>query len=108
MMMTWFASVIAPTLRAPVRTARALQVSPRRVPPRRRHHAATGMRAGAAHVKAASRPAVLRVAGERTIEQHLVERQVTLEDVAVGEAHFVLDDVGRARLDVTDQRFEIR
>ena len=53
------------------------------------------MRAGATHIEAFRRAAVLRVTRERTVEQHLVERQVALEDVAFGEAGFILDDVGR-------------
>src|SRR6185436_3443561 len=103
MMMTLFASVIVPALGNQVRAFQIEQDLARRVRARRRHHAATGMRARAAHVEAPGRAAVLREAGERAVEQHLVERKVALEDVALGEAHFLLDDIRRAHLDVADQ-----
>src|SRR3954466_12832455 len=108
MMTTWFASVIVPSLGDQVRPSQVVQYLARRVRARRRHHAATGMRARAAHVEAPGRSAVLREAGERAVEQHLVEGEISLEDISLGETCLVLDHVRRARFDVPDQRFEVR
>ena len=51
----------------------------------------------------AHRRAVLRVAGDRAVEQQLIHGQLALEDVALGQADLVLDVPRRADLGVQDQ-----
>ena len=72
------------------------------------HDAAARMVRRAAHVEALDRRAVLRPAGDRAVEQELVEGQLALEDVALGEADLVLDVERRADLLVDDQLAEVR
>src|SRR5262245_9689179 len=101
-------SVIRPALRHDVRTAEVHEDLARGVRARRGHHAAARVRAGAAHVEAPHRAAVLRVAREGAVEQELVHRQLALEDVALGEADFGLQLPRRAALDVAHERLEVR
>ena len=77
---------------------RSSRISRAALAPGRRHDAAARVRAGAAHVEARHRPAILRVARERPVEQQLVHRQLALEDVALGEADLVLELARRAAL----------
>ena len=63
-----------------------LQDPHRRVPARRAHDAAAGMRRRAAHVEVANRRPVLRPARRRAQEEQLLERQLALKDVAFGQA----------------------
>ena len=65
------------------------------------------MGAGAAQVQARQRPPVLGVAGERAVEQKLVEGQFTLEDVALGQPHLLLQLVGGAHFAVQNQVLEV-
>ena len=96
-------SVILPALRDEIWFAQVEQDLARGIRARRRHDAAARVRSGAAHVEALRRPAVLRETRERAVEQQLVHRQLALEDVALGEAHLVLELARRAHLDVADE-----
>src|SRR6185436_177918 len=100
-------SVILPTLRDEIWFAQIEQDLARGICAGRRHDAAAGVRARAAHIEALRRSAVLREAGERTVEQQLVHRQLALEDVALGEADLGLELARRAHFDVADQLPEI-
>ena len=57
----------------------------------RAHDAAAGMRGRAAHVEAVDRRLVLRPAGHGPQEEELLERQLALEDVALGETPLALE-----------------
>ena len=80
----------------------------RRQPARRAHDAAAGVRARAALVQPADRRAVLRPARRRPQEEELVQRQLALEDVALGEAGDALDVGRREHLPVQDGRLDVR
>ena len=54
------------------------------------------------------RRAVLRVTRDRAVEQQLIEGQLALEDVALGQAHLVLDVPRRADLGMQDEILEVR
>src|SRR5882757_8779311 len=74
----------------------------------RSHHSASGMSAGAAHVHAAHRSTVLRVARDGAVEEQLIESELTLEDIAFGKADLILDVPRSADLSVQNELFEIR
>src|SRR5687768_8810389 len=103
-----FRSVILPALGHEIGPAQIEQNFARCIGARGRHYAAARVRAGAAHIKAADRPAILRVTGERPVEQQLIQRELALENVALGEPHFVLELTRRAHLDVPDEILEVR
>src|SRR5262249_20576824 len=54
-------------------------------------YAATRMRAGAAHVQALQRPAVVAVAEHRARGEQLIEAEGAVEDVAAGQAEGALE-----------------
>src|SRR5271169_811979 len=55
------------------------------------HDAAAGMRGGAAHVKILQGRAIARPSGNRAKEEKLLERELTLENIALGAAKDVLN-----------------
>src|SRR4029078_4018955 len=57
----------------------------------RAHDAAPRMGGGAAHVEAADRRLVLRPAGNGTQEKELLEGELALEDVALGQSPLALE-----------------
>src|SRR4029077_3793786 len=71
------------------------------------HHTASRMSAGAAHVDAAHRRAVLRVPGYRAVEEQLIERELALKNVSLSKTDLVLDVPGRADFCVQNELFEI-
>src|SRR5205085_5408544 len=78
------------------------------VAPRGSHDAAARMRARAALVKTADRRAISRPGGRGTQEEHLLQAELTLEDIALGEADDALD-VGRSDdLPMNDRSGQIR
>src|SRR5262245_26787006 len=96
-------SVIVPALGYEIGPTEIVQDLACGVGARRRHDAAARMSARAAHVEALHGAAILRVTWEWTVEEELIHRQLALEDVAFGEAHFVLELARRAALDVAHQ-----
>src|SRR3546814_1188996 len=66
------------------------------------------MAGGAAEVESLDRRAIVGVAGHRAVEEHLVEGQLTLEDVAFGEADLELDVPRRPHLLVQAEIAEVR
>src|SRR5829696_720392 len=101
-------SVILPTLRHQLRATQIEQYLARSVRARRRHDPAPGMRARATHVESAYRAPILRVAGKRPVEQQLIQRQLALENIALGQTYFVFQLARRAHLDVANQLLEVR
>src|SRR3546814_17475545 len=66
------------------------------------------MAGGAAEVEPLDRRAVVGVAGHRTVEQHLVEGQLALADVAFGEADLALAVPRRPPLLLPEEVAEVR
>ena len=64
---------------------------------RRTHDAAAGMRGGSGQPEALDGRLGAAPAGHRPIEEELLERELALEDVALGQPYFVLDVLRRAR-----------
>src|SRR5207302_3310932 len=58
----------------------------RGIVPRQTGHPAAGMCARAAHVEALERPAVIAMSKHRPGGEKLIERQLTVKDVAIGQA----------------------
>ena len=80
----------------------------RRQAPVRAHDAAAGMRGRAVHPEPVDRRSVARVARYGTIEEELLQRQLTLEDVALGEPELALDVLRRQHLLVQDEAADVR
>src|SRR5689334_5306501 len=72
------------------------------------HDPAARVRRGAAHVEAADGRAVLRPPGSGAEEEELLERQLALEDVALGQAELALDVERREDLPVLDDALDVR
>ena len=76
--------------------------------PGRSHDSAAGMRSRSAHVEALHRRSVLRPTGRRAEEEQLLERQLTLEDVALGKAEGPFDVERRQDLAMEDDVLDVR
>ena len=87
---------------------RDLQVLERGDAARGAHEAAAGMGRRAAHPQAVHRRAVAGPAGHGPVEEELLERQLALEDVALGEADPLLDVERREHLLADDQVADVR
>src|SRR2546427_684756 len=70
----------------------------RRVVTGRTHHAAPGMRSGAAQVQAAERRSIAAGLGDRAHREQLVERHLTVEDVAADQSEPFLEILRREDL----------
>src|SRR3954470_21927929 len=88
--------------------ASLLQYPQRRVPAWRSHDAAAGVCRRAAHVEPLHRRLVLRPAGRGAEEEELLQRQLSLEDVAFRQAEVPLDVEGRQDLAVQDDVLDVR
>src|SRR5690606_22306928 len=74
----------------------------RGIAPGSSHHAAAWMGRGAADIEASDRRTILCVTGYGTVEEQLVEGQLALEDVALGQADLVLELLWRPYFHVDD------
>src|SRR5439155_15368157 len=99
------ASAASRWLRA--RSRRRSQDPECREPARAAHDPAAGVRSRAALPVAADRRAVLRPTRHRPQEEELLQCQLALEDVALGEARDALDVGRRQHLAVQDQRLDV-
>ena len=106
--MTSCRSVIGVTSGDNIGTTQILQYLPRGVGTRCGHYTTTGVSAGATHIHAAHRPAVLRITRERPVEKQLVEGELALENITLGQACLCLDFARSTSLAVQDQVLEIR
>ena len=70
-----------------------------------RHDAASGVRAGAAHVEILDRRAVLGPAGHRPEKEKLVQGQLALKNVALGQTKLPLQVPGRDDLPMKNDVF---
>src|SRR5947209_6843442 len=84
------------------------QNPPRRVPTRRAHDAAPGMRGRPTHPQTPNRRRVLRPARRRPQEEQLLERKLSLENVAFGEPEFAFKVERREHLLVQDDVADVR
>src|SRR6201996_8009775 len=66
------------------------------------------MSARTAHIHPADRRPVLCIPRYRPIEQQLIESQLTLKNITLGEADLILDIPGGADFRMQDQALEIR
>ena len=74
----------------------------------RAHDAAAGMRRRSAHPQVAHRRRVLRPPGHRAREEQLFERQLALEDIALGQPEVALEVERRQHLPVQDDVADVR
>src|ERR671939_1292253 len=74
----------------------------------RAHDPAARMRRRAAHVKIPDGRAILRPARRRPQEEELFEGELSLKDVAFGEAELALQIERREHLPVQDQLADVR
>src|SRR3954447_8349126 len=81
---------------------------PCRIMSRQPRHTTTRMRAGAAHVEAGQRPAVIRMPEHRARREHLPEIERAVEDVAADEAKCALEIERRHDLPAEHRAFEVR
>src|SRR5258705_7389729 len=72
------------------------------------HDATARMSRGAANIETANRRAVLRIARHRAVEQQLIERQLALENVALGQSDLGFELAWRAYLHMDDAVAEAR
>src|ERR1041384_1732744 len=79
----------------------------RRIPPRRAHDPAAGMRRRPAHVKVLDRRAILRPTRRRTQKEELLERQLALEDVPLRQTKLTLEIQRRQHLTIANQALEV-
>src|SRR6185436_8624476 len=87
---------------------RLLEDSQRRVAAGGAHDAAAGVRRRAAQVEVADRRFVLRPPGSGTEEEELLQRQLSLEDVALRETEGPLDVERRQHLAMQDDVLDVR
>src|SRR6185369_14995344 len=73
------------------RTSRLSQNPPGAIPCRRAHDAAAWVGGGSTHPEIPNRRLVLRPARNRPREEQLLERQLALEDVSLGQPELALD-----------------
>ena len=74
----------------------------------RAHDAAARVRRRAAQPEVADRRPEARVAGHRPVEEQLLERQLALEDVALGQPDRALDVERRLDVAVEDDVADVR
>src|SRR6476469_8396944 len=98
----------APMMTTSVITSMFLQYPERRISPGRAHDAAAGMRGGSAHIEIADRRRVLGPPGRRTQEEQLFEGELSLEDIAFGEAPFSLEIERRHHLPMQNDVLDVR
>src|SRR5688572_3643977 len=80
----------------------------RRVVPRRTRHAAAGMRAGATHIYAWQRAAIVTVPEHRARREDLIQVQRAVEDVAADQAERSLEVERAVDLPSEHRGFEVR
>src|ERR1700730_9406383 len=73
----------------------------------RSHDATTRMRARDAHVHTSNRRSILRISGNRPVEQQLIESQLALKNITLRQPNLPLDIPWRANFRVQDEVLEI-